>query len=147
MSGYNAVYSSDGSVRGDPGGKIRARADKALDCVNSSWARQVNKSTTMRWGLRHCGWDPQSEQEYAVDWAMSGEDANGEPARKESLASFDPDSSYEWWGPDDQFVVDQHPRGFARLIDGMVRDSVPPGDPRVIFNAEVGTDLYHLCCY
>ena len=46
-------------------------------------------------------------------------------------------SSYVWWGPDDQFVIDQHERGFARLIDGMVEDSVPSGDPRVIFNATV----------
>ena len=60
-----------------------------------------------------------------------------EPARIESLVSFAPDESYEWWGPDDMFVKDQHPRGFARLIDVMVRDSVPPGDPRVLFDAQV----------
>jgi monoamine oxidase len=91
----------------------------------------------MREGLNRCGWYPHSEEELAVDWAMSGEDANGEPARNESLVSFDPDASYEWWGPDDRFVIDQHPRGFARLIDGMVRDSVPSGDRRVLFEAEV----------
>ena len=41
------------------------------------------------------------------------------------------------WGPDDQFVIDQHPRGYARLVDEMVRDTVPPGDPRVLLNTEV----------
>ena len=137
ISGYNAVFRSNGDVNGDPGGAIRARANAALGCVNSSWARKVNKADTMREGLRHCGWVPSTEEEFAVDWAMSGEDANGEPARNESLRSFDPDDSYRWWGPDDRFVVDQHPRGFARLIDGMVQDSVPPGDPRVVFNATV----------
>jgi len=58
-------------------------------------------------------------------------------ARNSALAGFLPDPSYDWWGPDDWFVVDQHPRGFARLIDGMVRDSVPPGDARVHLNAKV----------
>jgi len=33
--------------------------------------------------------------------------------------------------------VDQHPRGFARLIDGMVRDTVPEGDSRIKLNAKV----------
>ena len=59
------------------------------------------------------------------------------PARNESLVNFDPDGSYQWWGPDDMFVRDQHPRGFARLIDLMVQDTVPVGDPRVVFDAEV----------
>ena len=142
MSGYNAVFTSGGDINGDPGGLLRLAANKALDCINSSWARKVPKNSTMREGLRHCGWVPHTEEELAVDWAMSGEDANGEPARKESLASYDPDSSYKWWGPDDMFVVDQDPRGFARLIDGMVRESVPPGDPRVIFGAEVTSMSY-----
>ena len=42
-----------------------------------------------------------------------------------------------WWGANDKFVIDQNPRGFAHLIDAMVRDSVPPGDPRVVFDAHV----------
>ena len=44
--------------------------------------------------------------------------------------------------PDDRFVTDQHPRGFARLIDGMTRASVPPGDPRVVFGARVTRVAY-----
>ena len=50
------------------------QANHALDCVNESWARKVNRSETARNGLRQCGWDPKTEVEYAVDWAMSGED-------------------------------------------------------------------------
>eukprot|EP01046_Picozoa_sp_COSAG06_P000797 COSAG06_NODE_23_length_33072_cov_44.622327_15_plen_593_part_00 len=142
MTDYNAIYSSDGNINGDPDYTIRKAAQKALDCLNETWARREGKGVTVREGLRHCGWVPRSEEEYAMDWAMSGEDANGEPARNESLRSFDPDASYSWWGPDDQFVIDQHPRGFARLIDGMVHDTVPPGDPRVLFNATAATVNY-----
>ena len=40
-------------------------------------------------------------------------------------------------GADGWFVTDQHPRGFARLIDAMVRDSVPEGDPRIVLDAHV----------
>ena len=142
MSGYNAVYTSGGDINGDPGGRIRTRGNAALDCLNSSWARKAPKTEPVREGLRHCGWVPHTEEEFAVDWAMSGEDANGEPARRESLVSFDPDASYQWWGPDDQFVTDQHPRGFARMVDYMVRDTVPPGDPRVMLNSTVTKMAY-----
>ena len=76
---------------------------------------------------------------------MSGEDANGAPARIESLKSFAPDSSYVWWGPDDYFVIDQRRRGFATLIDTLTRDSVPPSDPRVVFGAEVVRIDYGNC--
>ena len=55
-----------------------------------------------------------------------------------SPGAFDPT------GADDWFVTDQHPRGFARLIDGMVADSVPPGDPRLVLGAEV-TKLSYGC--
>jgi len=137
MSGYNAVYKSNGDINGDPNGSIRIRANHALDCLNSSWARKVNKSVELRHGLSECGWNPHTEEEYAVDWALSGPDCDGEPARKESLSSFDPDASYQWWGPDDMFVTEQNPRGFARLVDEMVKDTVPDGDPRVLFNTEV----------
>ena len=142
MTDYDAIYSSDGDIDGDPRYRIRKAAQKALDCLNETWARQEGKDVTVRQGLRHCGWVPRTEEEYAMDWAMSGEDANGEPARNESLRSFDPDASYQWWGPDDQFVIDQHPRGFARLIDGMVGNTVPPGDPRVLFDATVTAVRY-----
>lgn len=77
------VFTSSGDANGDRGGNIRAHADKVLDCVNSSWAKKrANGKTTLRKGLRElCGWNPKSEEEFAVDWAMSGEDADGLPAK------------------------------------------------------------------
>ena len=47
MSGYSAVFRSNGDASGDPAGLIRARADKALGCVNQSWARRVDKNVTV----------------------------------------------------------------------------------------------------
>jgi len=136
MSGYDAVYTSDGDAHGDPGGEIRRWANTALDCLNAT-AVAASDDMSVRDGLRACGWRPRSEVEWAVDWAMSGEDANGELARHQSLRSFLPDEGYTWWGPHDDFVIDQHPRGFARLIDAMVQDVIPPGDSRILLNAEV----------
>ena len=40
--------------------------------------------------------------------------AAGRAARLQSLEGALPDSTYTWWGPEDYFVVDQHPRGYAR---------------------------------
>jgi len=71
-----------------------------------------------------------------VDWALAA-DESGVRAPYGALSGFLPDSTYDWWGPDDLFVVDQNPRGFAHLIDAMVRDTVPPGDSRVVLNAHV----------
>ena len=56
------------------GAGLQLQANHALDCLNESWARKVNCSENVRDGLRRCGWDPKTEEEYAVDWAMSGED-------------------------------------------------------------------------
>jgi hypothetical protein len=55
----------------------------------------------------------------------------------QSLRAFFPDESYAWWGADDWFVTEQHPRGFARLVDAMVADTLPDGDERLVLNAEV----------
>lgn len=77
ISGYNVVYRSDGSPDGDSSGQLRARANAMLDCLNGSWARKVGIKESVRDGLERCGWHPKTEEEYAVDWAMSGEDANG----------------------------------------------------------------------
>jgi len=57
--------------------------------------------------------------------------------KNSALFGFAPDPTYDWWGPDDWMVVDQNPRGFARLIDHMVQDSVPVDDERVKLNSKV----------
>ena len=51
-------------------------------------------------------------------------------------------ASYQWWGKDDMFVVDQNPRGYAKLMDVMVEDTIPPGDERLVFNAKVAKISY-----
>merc|ERR1719223_2446068 len=71
-----------------------------------------------------------------MDWALASDTA-GVLARHYALNGFAPDNTYDWWGPDDWFVTDQHPRGYARLIDAMVRDSVPEGDSRIKLNTHV----------
>jgi monoamine oxidase len=54
-----------------------------------------------------------------------------------------PDSTYMWWGSDDYFVLEQDPRGYAKVLDHMVKDSVPPGDSRVIFGQFVSNIAYN----
>ena len=71
-----------------------------------------------------------------MDWALVN-DTSGVSDEDTALSGFGPDPRYNWCGPDDWFVTDQHPRGFARLIDAMVRDSVPEGDPRNVLDAHV----------
>jgi monoamine oxidase len=71
-----------------------------------------------------------------MDWATVS-DESGVLARNNALAGFAPDPTYDWWGPVDFLVVEQHPRGFARLIDHMTQDSIPLGDERVKLNAKV----------
>lgn len=134
MTNYYKVYDEYG-VDMDVSGDLRRKANAVIDCINST-APKANNKETLRRGLKACGWNPSTNAEWAMDWALACDDS-GVTARNSALAGFLPDPSYDWWGPDDWLVVDQHPRGFARLIDGMVRDSVPPGDERVILNAKV----------
>ena len=133
-----AIYTPDGDVNGDPGARIRTHANAVLDCLNTSKTQNKAKAqATVRDGLHKCGWNPKSPEEWAMDWAMSGEDASGEPASHTSIHSLGTDQTYQFWGADDQFVIDQNPRGYAALLDAMVRDTVPPGDPRVRLRSEV----------
>ena len=127
-------------INGDPKGHIRERANTALDCLNITGPNvgKINR----REQLKMCGWDPTTPEEWAVDWAMSGEDSNGE--RASTLGPDGPDPTYVWWGPNDHFVIDQNPRGFAHLVDAMVKDTVPKGDPRIQFGTHV-THIEYSC--
>jgi len=139
MSNYFAVFDENGK-RTDLTGDLRRKANAALDCLNRTGGNADAKET-VRQGLTKCGWSPSTNAEWAMDWALSSDEA-GVVARGQALSGFAPDPTYYWWGKDDWFVVDQHPRGFARLIDGMVRDTVPDGDPRLVFNAHVANIAY-----
>ena len=74
MQLYDAIYTADGDPNGDPGRAIRTRANAALDCLNNSkfQSKGVNINATVRTGLHECGWQPQTPEEWAMDWAMSG---------------------------------------------------------------------------
>lgn len=134
MSNYFAVYDENGN-RADTDGELRRKANEALDCINRT-AADAKKTVTLRDGLKACGWKPSTNSEWAMDWALASDTA-GVLARHYALSGFLPDPTYDWWGADDWFVVDQHPRGYARLIDAMVRDTVPEGDSRLVFDAWV----------
>lgn len=134
MTNYYKVYDEHG-VDTDDSGELRKKANDALACLSRA-APKANNKESVRAGLKKCGWTPETNAEWAMDWALAS-DESGVLARNSALAGFAPDPTYDWWGPDDWLVVDQHPRGFARLIDGMVRDSVPLGDSRVKLNAKV----------
>ena len=56
---------------------------------------------------------------------------------QQALAFTAPDRVYDWWGMDAWSVVDQRPRGYAGVLDQMVKDTAPPGDPRVVFEQMV----------
>merc|ERR1711957_703166 len=75
------------------------------------------------------------------DWALTA-DESGTRAENGAANAFLPDPTCGWWGPDDWLVTDQHPRGFARLIDAMVRDSVPEGDERIKLNTHVSDGVF-----
>jgi len=134
MTNYYKVYDEHG-VDTDESGELRTKANDALACLSRLAPKASNKES-VRAGLKHCGWNPSTDAEWAMDWALAS-DESGVLARNSALAGFAPDPTYDWWGLDDYLVVDQHPRGFARLIDGMVRDTVPEGDSRIKLNAKV----------
>lgn len=134
MSNYFKVYDEFG-VDSDENGELRKKANDALACLNRN-APKANNRESVRQGLNKCGWNPSTNAEWAMDWALVS-DESGVLARNNALAGFAPDPTYDWWGPDDYLVVEQHPRGFARLIDHMTQDSIPLGDERVKLNAKV----------
>jgi len=134
MSNYYKVYDEFG-VDTDESGDLRKKANDALACLNTK-APDANNKESVRQGLKDCGWNPSTNAEWAMDWAVAS-DESGVLAKNSALAGFAPDPTYDWWGPDDYLVVDQDPRGFARLIDHMVQDSVPVDDERVKLNSKV----------
>ena len=61
MSLYEAIYTPDGNINGDPDRRIRNNANKALDCMNTSRVQDKAKAyATVRKGLQKCGWEPET---------------------------------------------------------------------------------------
>jgi len=134
QSNYQRVYDSNGTEV-DVDGSLRRKANHFLDCLNHT-ASHSGKDMTVRDGLIKCGWEPKNEIEKVVDWGMTVDDP-GFPAELQSLWYTLPDETYMWWGGDDYFVVDQHPRGYAHLLDTLTASTLPPSDSRIIFNTTV----------
>lgn len=134
MTNYYKVYDENG-VNMDASGELRDRGNAALACL-ARIADSASVKVNVRTGLTRCGWKPETDAEWAMDWAIVS-DESGVLAKHGALVGFGPDPTYTWWGADDWLVVDQHPRGFARLVDGMVKDTVPSGDSRVKLNTKV----------
>jgi len=134
MSNYWRVYDKTGN-RADADGHIRDAAFKAQDCINRT-ASHGGKDKTLRQALIDCHWEPKTEAEWAVDWGFTVDDP-GFVAKEQSLEGTLPDETYMWWGDDDQFVVDQNPRGYAHLLDHMMAKTVPSNDSRIKFNSRV----------
>jgi monoamine oxidase len=138
MSNYGAVYDTNG-VNADPDGALRRKANQAYDCLNTS-APKAPIDETVREAMQKCGWDPKTDVEWAMDWVLT-EDDPGMPAEIQSANDVLPDETYQWWGADDWFVIDQHPRGWARVIDELYIDKTVPKE-KIVFDAMVTTIKY-----
>jgi monoamine oxidase len=140
QSNYKRVLTADGKD-GDADGKIRDAANAAYACIDKAAKRSKTQDTTVRKALEKCGWNPKTPVEMAVDWALTVDDPGMLP-ETQSLKNSLPDEVYEWWGPDDHFIIDQRPRGYAGVMDEMVKDTIPPGDERIMFNMMVSNVAY-----
>lgn len=89
--------------------------------------------------MTKCGWAPETACEKAVDWAITVDDPGMVP-EKQTLDDTLPKGLYEWWGPNDHFVVDQRPRGYAGVMDEMVKDTEVMNN--VVLNTKVTKVAY-----
>jgi hypothetical protein len=107
QSNYKHVYTADGK-EGDPDGSIRDKANQAYACISKCAAKKDQKcaDTTVRKALTNCGWEPKTPVEKAVDWALTVDDPGMLPEIQDLKLTL-PDEVYEWWGPDDHFIIDQ----------------------------------------
>lgn len=137
MSNYERVYTHDGQLA-DVDGKVREAANAAYACIGAA-SGKGEFDPTVREALESCGWSPKGEVEEVVDWALTVDDP-GMVAEQQALSLTLPDPVYEWWGPDDHFIVDQRPRGYASVLDHITKDTVKAED--VIFNTKVGNVAY-----
>jgi len=134
QSNFWAVYDSNGKPA-DLDGRIRRQSNAAYICINRT-STHIEKDINMRDALIKCGWEPKTEVEWVIDWGFTA-DIPGISATKQSLQMGVPDKTYDWYGDDDWFVLDQNPRGFSHLMDTMTADTVPTNDPRLVFNTIV----------
>ena len=130
---------------GDPDGSLRSRFAKAAHCLQQKVeSKLIRPNSSIRDVLFECGWNPQSDVEWAVDLAAT--ECSGSENDIETAQSLIDDTTFRIFGHADALVVDQHPRGYARLIDALVDKSLPEGDRRIILNSHVVNIDYGIDC-
>lgn len=139
MSNYQHVYTVDGKLA-DTDGKIRDAANAAYACIGAA-SGKGKTDPTVRHALEACGWKPDASNEIdqVIDWALTVDDP-GMVASQQALSLTLPDPVYDWWGPDDHFIIDQRPRGYAGVLDDLTKDTVKSED--IIFNTKVRNVAY-----
>jgi spermine oxidase len=115
----------------------KQKFEDALLCLNDEeYAAYSN--FTIRQALAHCDWNPKSDVEWAIDVAAS--ECSG---AENDLEIFDDLFTMQIWGHNAAFVTEQHPRGYARILDEMTKDTIPMGDPRLVLNSHVSKIEYN----
>ncbi len=119
-SGY-ALFHSDGTCASPTGGLPQRRADAAFACANATGQRlRAGEDISFADALKHCGFAQPTtgSVEDTLYWEVSA--ANLPMAiDRESLKWSLPDATYQYYGPDDHFVYEQRPRGYATALDAL----------------------------
>jgi polyamine oxidase len=137
LYGYGHVYDSAGKRA--PAERLARRvadAEGAYDCIGPL-SLNVTRDISVREALRICGWTPQDSVDYALDSQLTQSDFAISPAETSLLREI-PDYDYTLYGPDDLLVVEQRPRGFARVLDYAAAAVLPS----VVYNAAVAQLQY-----
>jgi monoamine oxidase len=118
----------------------RQKFEIALECLDDADVQMIN-SFTIRQALAHCGWNPKSDIEWAIDVAAT--ECSGAENDVEIADGISDLFTLELWGYGAAFVTEQHPRGYARILDEMTKDTIPKGDPRLVLNSHVHNIEYN----
>ena len=144
MSNWN-VSSENGSWV-DIDGARRNDVNAVRQCV-ALMGRSASANLTAAAAAAACGWKSRDGVDRALLWQLfTGE--TGLPPQLMSAMGYLPDPTYEDFGPDDFFVADQHPRGFARLLDEVANGALDGGQQsldtkHLITNATVAHVKYN----
>jgi hypothetical protein len=116
----------------------RQKFKDALHCLNDEYADYLN--LTIREALARCGWNPKSDIEWAIDVAAT--ECSGAENDLENMEGVVNEFTRQIWGSNAALVIEQHPRGYARILDEMTKDTIPMGDPRLVLNSHVSNIEY-----
>jgi monoamine oxidase len=120
-SGYT-VYDSNGKLFSKLGGAVQRKANMAFQCANFTGQNlKLGQDISFGAALGGCGFPapPTGTAEDTVYWEVSAADYPL-PISRESLKWALPDPTYMYFGPDDHFVHEQRPRGYATILDAMM---------------------------